>query len=110
MKGCEALEYVGPRTPVEEVLCKIWAEVLGLEPGQVGIHSNFFDLGGHSLMAGRVITRICREFQIELPLRSIFESPLISLLALLVDEARNKHMQVKHKAIRRVDRNSYVLS
>jgi len=67
--------YVAPRTPVEEVLVGIWSEVLGRR--QVGIHDNFFDLGGHSLLATRVTTRIREALQVDVPLRSLFESPTV---------------------------------
>lgn len=72
--------FVAPRTPTEEVLAAIWAEVLGLK--QVGVHDNFFDLGGHSLLATQVISRIRESFRAELPLRSVFE---VSTLADLAD-------------------------
>jgi amino acid adenylation domain-containing protein len=72
--------FAAPRTPTEEVLAAIWAEVLGLK--QVGVHDNFFDLGGHSLLATQVISRIRESFCTELPLRSIFE---VSTLADLAD-------------------------
>ena len=65
------LEYVAPRTPVEEMLAQIWAEVLGVE--RVGIHDNFFELGGHSLMAIRVVSRLRDAFSVELPVRQVFE-------------------------------------
>jgi acyl carrier protein len=68
--------FVAPRTPVEEVLAGIWAEVLRLD--QVGIHDNFFELGGHSLLATQVISRIRESFQAEMPLRSLFERPTVA--------------------------------
>lgn len=74
-----------PRTPVEEILAEIWAEVLGLE--QVSPHDSFFALGGHSLLAARVASRIRDVFQIELSLGALFEAPTVSGLALVVAQA-----------------------
>ena len=71
--------FVAPRTHIEEVLARNWAEVLGVE--RVGIHDNFFDLDGHSLLATRVTSGILQAFNVELPLRSIFESPTVATLA-----------------------------
>ncbi|MBE9178538.1 amino acid adenylation domain-containing protein [Oculatella sp. LEGE 06141] len=71
--------FTSPRTPVEELLAGIWARVLGLET--VSVHDNFFELGGHSLLATQVIAQIQRTFQVELPLRSLFELPTIATLA-----------------------------
>jgi acyl carrier protein len=72
-------QYVAPRTPVEEVLSTLWVEVLGVE--QVGIHHDFFDLGGHSLLATQVISRIREMFQVELPLRRLFEVRTVAGMA-----------------------------
>jgi acyl carrier protein len=74
--------FVAPRTPVEVALAGIWAEVLGVE--RVGIHDNFFELGGHSLLATQVISRVRSAFQIELPLRTLFESPTVAGLAVQI--------------------------
>jgi amino acid adenylation domain-containing protein len=71
--------YVAPQSPVEQVVAKIWAEVLGV--GQVGVHDNFFALGGHSLQATQVISRLQDAFELELPLRHLFESPTVAGLA-----------------------------
>jgi acyl carrier protein len=72
-------DYVPPRTPTEELLVGIWASVLGIE--RVGIHDNFFELGGHSLTATRVISRMRDAFQVDLPLRSLFEYPTASAMS-----------------------------
>jgi len=78
--------YVAPRTPVEEVLVGIWAEVLGLDG--VGVQDNFFELGGHSLLATQVISRVRDAFSVELSLYSLFEAPAITSLGEKIEAAR----------------------
>src|SRR5207245_2268964 len=73
--------YVAPRTATERTIAEIWAEVLRREKDMIGIDDNFFDLGGHSLLATQVISRVRRALNIELPLRTLFESPTIASLA-----------------------------
>ncbi|MBW4576031.1 MAG: amino acid adenylation domain-containing protein [Aphanothece sp. CMT-3BRIN-NPC111] len=70
---------VEPRTPIESTLAEIWAEVLNLE--RVGINDNFFDLGGDSLLAIRLIDRIHKQFERELPLSALFLTPTVAGLA-----------------------------
>ncbi len=77
-------DFVGPRNRSEEMIAGIWSEVLGVE--QVGIHDNFFELGGHSLLATQVISRVREVFQVEVPLRRLFESPTIADLGRGVNE------------------------
>lgn len=72
-------KFVAPRTPIEEVLATIWKLVLRME--QIGRRDNFFWLGGHSLLATQIISRVRETFQVELPVRSIFESPTLAELA-----------------------------
>lgn len=76
-------DYVAPRSQVEELLTQIWAKVLGIE--QVGVHDNFFELGGHSLLATQLTSRIRDTFQIDLPVRNLFETPTVEQLAKYID-------------------------
>jgi amino acid adenylation domain-containing protein len=78
--------HVAPRTPVEEVVAGIWAELLGLE--RVGVDADFFELGGHSLLATRVTSRLREAFGVELPLHDVFEAPRLADLAARVEAAR----------------------
>jgi amino acid adenylation domain-containing protein len=77
--------YVAARTPVEEVLCGIWEQLLKVE--RVSIDENFFELGGHSLLATQVISRVRESFSVELALRVIFESPTVAEIAETIEKA-----------------------
>jgi amino acid adenylation domain-containing protein len=76
----ELLEsYVAPRTQVEQQLSDIWSSMLGVE--RIGVNDNFFELGGHSLLATQFISAVREQFQIELPLHVIFDSPTVAGMA-----------------------------
>jgi acyl-coenzyme A synthetase/AMP-(fatty) acid ligase len=75
--------YAAPRNPVEEALAGLWTEILGLKP--VSIHDNFFDLGGHSLLAARMVARIRDVFQVDLPMRSLFEQTDLTEMAQMIE-------------------------
>ena len=68
-----------PRTPEEDVLCTLMAEVLGLE--RVGLDDNFFELGGHSLIAIQIIARLRKKIGVEVELPAIFKAPMVGRLA-----------------------------
>ena len=70
---------IAPRNPVEEGLVEIWRQVLQLD--SIGVQDNFFDLGGHSLLATQVVSRVRSTFRVQLPLRSLFETPTVAGLA-----------------------------
>jgi amino acid adenylation domain-containing protein/thioester reductase-like protein len=71
--------YVAPRTPVEKQLAEICAKLLGLE--KVGIHDNFFDLGGHSLLITQLLAQVRDTFKVDLSLRTLFEVPTVANIA-----------------------------
>ncbi|MCP4177067.1 MAG: non-ribosomal peptide synthetase, partial [bacterium] len=85
-------EYVAPRNETEQKLVEIWTKVLGVE--KVGIYDNFFELGGHSLLATQVISKIRTEFNIELPLKTLFENSSIIDLAQVID-SMNEQTNIK---------------
>ena len=76
--------FVAPRTAVEEIVARIWAEVLGTE--RVGVDDDFFVLGGHSLLATQIIARLRRDLAVEVPLVALFESPTVATMARCVED------------------------
>ena len=88
------IPFAAPLTPVEETLAQIWSDVLGLE--RVGINDNFMDLGGDSLRATRVVSRVINTFQVELPLRSLFDAPTIAEMAVVIVQNQAKLAEPAH--------------
>jgi len=82
--------FVAPRTLFEKELAQVWAEILTLD--QVGIHDNFFDLGGHSVAATRVVSRVIRTFQVEVPLQALFAAPTVAEMAAVVTQHQAKKL------------------
>jgi acyl-coenzyme A synthetase/AMP-(fatty) acid ligase/acyl carrier protein len=74
-----AVPYTAPRNSIEDALAKIWADVL--EVDRVGIHDNFLDLGGHSIAATRIVSRVVKTFPLDLPLKVFFDSPTVAQMA-----------------------------
>ena len=96
--------YVAPHTSIEEVLVKIWAEVLGIK--RVGIRDNFFELGGHSLLATQLVSRVRDAFGVELPLRLVFEAPTIGELSKIVESLKESDAKIKAPALVPVSREN----
>ena len=78
------IQYIAPRTLTEELLAKVWGEVLGVD--EIGIHDSFFELGGHSLGAVQALVRIRATFGVELPLQAFLRSSTLARLAEAVEE------------------------
>ncbi len=78
--------YVAPRNETEQVLADIWQNLLGVRP--IGIHDNFFELGGHSLIGVQLLSRVLDDFQIELSLQTVFDTPTIAELTEIIEMRR----------------------
>jgi amino acid adenylation domain-containing protein len=76
--------YTAPRTPVEEAIAKLWADVLGVE--KVGVDDDFFALGGHSLLATQIVAQLRSDFAVNLPLHALFTFPTVATLSQQVVE------------------------
>ncbi len=81
-------EFVAPRTPTEELLAETYGKVLGVS--RVSIRDNFFEIGGHSLLATQLMSRIRDVFEVELPLRAIFEAPTVAELSKKIQTAKQQ--------------------
>ena len=75
-------ERVLPRTAVEIALAELWRDLLAVE--EIGVNESFFDLGGHSLMAGQLVVRVRDLFGVELPVRAVFEAPTVAGMAVAI--------------------------
>jgi acyl carrier protein len=94
--------YQPPSTPTEQAIAEVWMTVLKLE--RVGIEENFFELGGHSLLATQAMSRIREAFQVDLPLRTIFEAPTVSALAAAVsDRVSHGSVDAAERLLRELD-------
>jgi amino acid adenylation domain-containing protein len=85
-------QYIAPRTPTEEMLVQIWAQVLKVE--KVGINDNFFELGGHSLLATQLISKIRKVLQVELPLKEVFSAATVAQLADSIEQLKQRNSEV----------------
>jgi len=85
-------EYVAPTSEVEQTTAQILERLFGIE--RIGIHDDFFQLGGNSLMAIQLVSQLRKAFAVELPLSKLFESPTIAGLAISIDESRAREREV----------------
>jgi amino acid adenylation domain-containing protein len=95
-------EYVAPRTQTEQVLAAVWAELLGV--ARVGVADGFFDLGGHSLLATRVVSRVRGDLGVEVPVRALFEHPVLGAFAGEVDRLLRASAGTEAPPLRPADR------
>jgi tyrocidine synthetase III len=91
--------YVAPRSPLENDFARIWADVLGVRQENIGIDTNFFDLGGHSLKATILLTNLHKEMNIKLPLAELFRTPTIRELAEFIQNRETTTQQDHFQAI-----------
>src|SRR5215216_2607878 len=88
--------FVAPRTQLEEELAGLWSEVLKVE--RVGINDNFFDLGGHSLLATRLMFQLREHFNVDIPLRALFEAPTIATIAPVIVQSQIEQIDTEDMA------------
>jgi acyl carrier protein len=106
--GVPAAAYQAPRTALEGQLAGMYAQLLGLE--RVGVRDNFFELGGHSLLATQLISRIREQAGVELPLRTLFESPAVGELAEAIEQSRQQPAPQAPATITRLPRSAHRMS
>lgn len=103
--GAVGRKIIEPRTDLEREVASIWREVLRV--GQISINDNFFEMGGQSLLATQVISRLRKAFRVDLPLRSLFETSTIAKLSALLERTRNSTPELQFSTIRTVARDAY---
>ncbi|WP_299315823.1 non-ribosomal peptide synthetase [uncultured Aquimarina sp.] len=86
IKLSSGIEYIAPKTDIEEKLAKIWEEVLEIE--KIGITDNFFELGGHSLKATKLLSIIHNQFDVSIDIQQIFTNPTIEYLAMNIENSQ----------------------
>ena len=97
-------EYVAPRNNLEATISRIWQQILGIN--QVGIYDSFFDLGGQSLLATQLLSRLREQFKVDLSLQSFFEAPTIIDQALIVEQNQSSELLYNINMIERIEWSS----
>ena len=95
--------HVAARTPLEQQLVDVWAQVLKLTGASIGVYDNFFEIGGHSLLATQLLAQIRNRFDVDLPFRTLFDGADIATIAAAIDAAGRG----TRRAFARVDRRTW---
>jgi hypothetical protein len=103
-RRADTAEFCAPQTETESILVEIWKDVLGLD--QVGIHNDFFVLGGNSQLSAHLMKRITDAFKVDLPLRTLFEHPTVAAFAKALQAASAKDTPI----VKGVDASSMALN
>ena len=85
--------FEAPSNPIQKLLAEIWAGVLNVE--RIGIHDNFFKVGGNSILATQLLARVSEKFKVDWPMRAVFEAPTIAELALLLIRSRAESIETR---------------
>ena len=99
--------YVAPSTPIETELAALWSQLLGVE--RVGIHDDFFEVGGHSLLVTQAVARIRDIFEVELPLRVLFKVSTVAELAQTIERVKARSEELRKPAVAPAAREAYRL-
>ena len=97
--------FAPPQTEMEKAVAQVWSQVLGHSP--VGLHENFFEIGGHSLRATRLTARLRELFHIRLSIRSVFEKPTVAELAREIERLRSRNATEANGGICRAAREPF---
>ena len=83
-------DFLGPRSFLEQQLTGVWAEILGLSPTRIGVHDSFFDLGGHSVRATKLLSQLRRQFEVEIRLNDLFVHTDVAAQAAFIEAASTR--------------------
>jgi acyl carrier protein len=98
-------KFVAPRNPLETTVAKTWSSMLGR--ARLGIHDNFFECGGHSLLAAQAVSRLKESFNIQLSIRSLFEKPTVAEFAKEIERRTARPPPQRGPGLTRVSREPY---
>jgi len=96
-RGARGEPPVRPRTDLEKTLARLWSQCLGVE--EIGINENFFELGGHSMLAVQLMSRVAADFQVDLPLNTVFGATTIFELARIIESSPSRGRRPQHSAL-----------